>query len=114
MASRKIAQAFLTDPKEQFARDVTRGLARSGQKELSSTYLYDDVGSALFEAITYLAEYGLTRADERLLETHARCYCVAPGVSRGGGRTGQRQREKNAAYSAGARFAPAVRPLLPH
>src|SRR4029077_6090533 len=71
MASRKIAQAFLSDPKEQFARDVTRGLTRAGQKELSSTYLYDDVGSALFEAITHLAEYGLTRADERVLETHA-------------------------------------------
>ena len=93
MASRKIAQAFLTDPKEQFARDVTRGLARSGQKELSSTYLYDDVGSALFEAITHLAEYGLTRADERLLETHAdaivsrlECPVVVAELGSGSGR----------------------------
>ena len=41
------------------------------QKELHSKYLYDELGSALFEAITHLPEYGLTRADERLLRTHA-------------------------------------------
>jgi dimethylhistidine N-methyltransferase len=34
-------------------------------------YLYDDVGSALFEAITLLPEYGLTRAELRLLNRHA-------------------------------------------
>jgi len=34
--------------------------------------LYDDVGSALFEVISRLPEYGLTRADERLLRRHAR------------------------------------------
>jgi L-histidine Nalpha-methyltransferase len=55
----------------EFARDVTAGLTRVGQKILSCRYLYDDVGSALFEAITCLPEYGLTRADARLLERHA-------------------------------------------
>ncbi|MGH9632448.1 MAG: L-histidine N(alpha)-methyltransferase [Bryobacteraceae bacterium] len=55
----------------EFARDVRLGLGRIGQKELASTWLYDEVGSALFEAITYLPEYGLTRADERLLRDHA-------------------------------------------
>ena len=54
----------------EFAADVRAGLSRP-QKELHSKYLYDDLGSALFEAITHLPEYGLTRADERLLETHA-------------------------------------------
>ena len=34
-------------------------------------YFYDDLGSVLFEAITLLPEYGLTRADERLLQSHA-------------------------------------------
>jgi dimethylhistidine N-methyltransferase len=34
-------------------------------------YLYDELGSALFEAITLLPEYGLTRADERLLRRYA-------------------------------------------
>jgi L-histidine Nalpha-methyltransferase len=50
----------------QFALDVEEGLAHP-QKRLSPAYLYDDLGSALFEAITLLPEYGLTRADERLL-----------------------------------------------
>ena len=34
-------------------------------------YLYDELGTALFEAITLLPEYGLTRAEERLLRRHA-------------------------------------------
>ncbi len=54
-----------------FAEDVRTGLTRKGQKELPSKYLYDDVGSALFEVISLLPEYGLTRADERLLRQHA-------------------------------------------
>ncbi|MFQ5724269.1 MAG: L-histidine N(alpha)-methyltransferase, partial [Terriglobia bacterium] len=57
--------------REQFAADVRAGLERSGQKQLPSKYLYDDVGSALFEVITRLPEYGLTRADQRLFERHA-------------------------------------------
>src|SRR3954469_17236219 len=55
----------------EFARDVRAGLMRTTQKTLPCKYLYDDVGSALFEAITYLPEYGLTRADARILQTHA-------------------------------------------
>ncbi len=50
----------------EFASDVRTGLAKP-QKELHSKYLYDELGSSLFEAITHLPEYGLTRADERLL-----------------------------------------------
>jgi L-histidine Nalpha-methyltransferase len=59
-----------TDPGD-FAASVRAGLAKGGQKELHSQYLYDDLGSALFDAITCLPEYGLTRADVRLLEAHA-------------------------------------------
>jgi len=55
----------------EFATEVRVGLTRSGQKELPSKYLYDDVGSALFEVISHLPQYGLTRADERLLRRHA-------------------------------------------
>ena len=51
----------------QFALDVAEGLGSTGQKKLSPHYFYDELGSALFEAITLLPEYGLTRADERLL-----------------------------------------------
>ena len=57
--------------RSELAADVRAGLARSGQKELPSKYLYDEVGSALFEVISVLPEYGLTRADERILRRHA-------------------------------------------
>src|SRR5262247_1171300 len=57
---------------EEFEGDVRAGLSKSGQKELYSKYFYDDLGTALFEAITQLPEYGLTRADLRLLRKHAR------------------------------------------
>jgi L-histidine Nalpha-methyltransferase len=53
-----------------FAADVCAGLSKS-QKELPAKYLYDEVGSALFETITVLPEYGLTRAEERLLRQHS-------------------------------------------
>lgn len=53
-----------------FAGDVSAGLSRP-QKELPAKYLYDEIGSALFEAITVLPEYGLTRAEARLLNQHA-------------------------------------------
>ena len=53
------------------AGEVRAGLLRSGQKELPSKCLYDEVGSELFEVISVLPEYGLTRADERLLRRHS-------------------------------------------
>ncbi len=53
------------------AESVRAGLCREGQKELECKHLYDDVGSALFEVICLLPEYGLTRAGERLLQRHA-------------------------------------------
>ena len=56
---------------ELFAAEVRTGLTLPGQKELPSKYFYDELGSALFEAITMLPEYGLTRASERLLQVHA-------------------------------------------
>jgi dimethylhistidine N-methyltransferase len=61
--------AVRLDP--QFAQDVLRGLTSAPQKWLSAQYFYDEVGSALFEAITALPEYGLTRADSRLLQRFA-------------------------------------------
>jgi L-histidine Nalpha-methyltransferase len=66
-----LVHAITTNATYEFAADVRAGLARPGQKELPSKYLYDDVGSALFEVISHLSEYGLTRADERLLQRHA-------------------------------------------
>lgn len=67
MATAVIAQHSRPD----LAREVRDGLLRAGQKELPSKYLYDEVGSALFEVISVLPEYGLTRADERLLRRHS-------------------------------------------
>jgi dimethylhistidine N-methyltransferase len=55
----------------EFAADVRASLTKPGQRELPSKYLYDEVGSALFEAISVLPEYGLTRADARLLQKYA-------------------------------------------
>lgn len=55
----------------QFAQDVRSGLCEADQKSLPAKYLYDQRGSGLFERITTLPEYGLTRADRRLIERHA-------------------------------------------
>jgi L-histidine Nalpha-methyltransferase len=66
-----LAHEITLDPAAQFAREVRDGLSKTGQKELPSKYLYDAVGSALFEVISVLPEYGLTRADERILRRHA-------------------------------------------
>jgi dimethylhistidine N-methyltransferase len=40
-------------------------------KQLQSKYLYDALGSRLFEAICRLPWYAITRSETRLLETHA-------------------------------------------
>lgn len=66
-----LVRAIPANASYEFAADVRAGLTHPGQKELPSKYLYDDVGSALFEVICHLPEYGLTRADERLLRRHA-------------------------------------------
>ena len=66
-----IASTELTIFEQSFAADVQAGLNRPGQKELPSKYLYDTVGSRLFDVITALPEYGVTRAEERILREHA-------------------------------------------
>src|ERR1700758_4239780 len=66
-----LVHAIPTNVNYEFAAEVRDGLTREEQKELPSKYLYDDVGSALFEVISHLPEYGLTRADERLLRRYA-------------------------------------------
>jgi L-histidine Nalpha-methyltransferase len=66
-----LVHAVTANVSYEFADDVRAGLTKRGQKELPSKYLYDDIGSALFEVICRLPEYGLTRADERLLRRHS-------------------------------------------
>ena len=53
-----------------FADDVRSGLS-APQKRLSPRFLYDDLGSALFDAITALPEYYLTRSETEILRQHA-------------------------------------------
>src|SRR5215203_3734591 len=53
-----------------FAADVARDLTLT-PKQLQSKYLYDALGSSLFEAICRLPWYRITRAEQRLLEQHA-------------------------------------------
>jgi len=65
-----LVRAITPNPAYEFAEEVRAGLTKAGQKELPSKYLYDDIGSALFEVISHLPEYGLTRADDRLLRRH--------------------------------------------
>jgi dimethylhistidine N-methyltransferase len=61
----------------EFAREVRAGLMQSPQKQLSCKYFYDDLGTALFDAITVLPEYGLTRADTRVIRS-----CAEPLMER--------------------------------
>ena len=53
-----------------FAADVARDLALS-PRQLQSKYLYDRLGSRLFEAICRLPWYTITRAELGLLSRHA-------------------------------------------
>lgn len=48
-------------------REITEGLSRP-RKELSPRFFYDERGSRLFEEITRLPEYYLTRTERSLLE----------------------------------------------
>ncbi len=49
--------------------EVLAGLM-SNPKTLPCKYLYDGVGSSLFEAITHLREYACSRGEKALLEAH--------------------------------------------
>lgn len=96
----------------EFAAEVCADLSKP-QKELHSKYLYDELGSALFEAITRLPEYGLTRADGRLLSSHAReiaqLISTPAAVIELGSGTGEKTRHILEAFAASrskARYVP--------
>jgi len=65
-----IARRTLRRP-EPFNSDVLSGLAQS-PKQLPSRWLYDDYGSELFEEITRLDEYYLTRTETGILRDFSR------------------------------------------
>jgi dimethylhistidine N-methyltransferase len=56
-------------PVEEFASDVHYYLSLQ-PRQLPSRYFYDDLGSALFDAICRLPWYRITRAETRLLAEH--------------------------------------------
>lgn len=62
--------AGLLGIKQTFALDVLVGLSES-QKMLPSKYFYDSEGSRLFQEITRLPEYYLTRCEFEILESNA-------------------------------------------
>ena len=68
-----IPEGTLTDA---FAADVARDLQRT-PKQLQARYLYDPLGSSLFDAICRLPWYRITRAEARLLRRHARDIAAA-------------------------------------
>jgi L-histidine Nalpha-methyltransferase len=53
----------------EFAEDVRRGLS-SNPKQLFPKYLYDSLGSRLFDAICHVDEYYPTRAENEILTRH--------------------------------------------
>lgn len=56
-------------PGNSFLQDVLHGLSQT-QPEIPCKYLYDELGSELFEAIGRTDEYYVTRADLALHRTH--------------------------------------------
>lgn len=58
------------DLRRELADDVRAGMARR-PKELSPRWFYDERGSALFEEITRLPEYYLTRREREILDLRA-------------------------------------------
>ena len=61
-----------------FGDEIRAGLT-AVQRFIPPRYFYDDLGSALFEAICNLPEYYLTRAESELLRRHARDILAAAG-----------------------------------
>src|SRR5258708_10550863 len=57
--------------RDQFLQDVIDGLSRPW-KRLPPKYFYDTVGSGLFDRITELDEYYLTRSELAIMDRHAK------------------------------------------
>jgi len=70
MRYRAYAYTTEADRRQRLEDDVRRGLT-AYPKTLPSKYFYDATGSKLFEEITRVPEYYLTRTEAKLLETLA-------------------------------------------
>lgn len=82
-SARAIAAPETNSGQEQldFARAV-RFYLQLTPRQLPSRFLYDALGSALFDAICHLPWYGITRAELRLLRQHAGT--IGQALGRGG------------------------------
>jgi L-histidine N-alpha-methyltransferase len=64
-----VGRAISDEQRSTFAFDVRYYLSQE-PRQLPSRYLYDDLGSTLFEAICRLPWYPITRAESRLIAEH--------------------------------------------
>lgn len=62
-------------------REITAGLMQA-RAAISPKFLYDERGSALFEAITQLPEYYLTRSERSILQRHGESIADSVGPDR--------------------------------
>ncbi len=65
-----VARHTIPTGRSRFAEDVANHLSQT-PRQLPSDHLYDELGSALFEAICRLPWYEITRVEQRLLERRA-------------------------------------------
>lgn len=93
--------------RDEMARDVRRGLSAK-PKTLPPKYFYDEVGSRLFDRITRLPEYYLTRAETSILERDAAEIVAASSprelVEIGGGFSRKTELLLRALAGTGARY----------
>ena len=64
----RFALLYAAAPADDFARDVRAGLS-GPQKSLPPRWFYDALGSALFDAICFLPEYYVMRAEAEVLKS---------------------------------------------
>jgi len=94
-ATRPLNDAF----DDAIADEVLRGL-RADNKSISPKYFYDSRGSQLFDEITVLDEYYVTRTERRIMLDHRDAICNAIG-------------ERAAVIEPGAGSCEKIRWLLP-
>jgi dimethylhistidine N-methyltransferase len=68
-AKRPLQLADFEPEKDAFLEDVLQGLQKP-QKELPSKYLYDKIGSELFEQICEASDYYPTRTELKIMQEH--------------------------------------------
>jgi L-histidine N-alpha-methyltransferase len=77
MTERATTRPDASEARQTFADDVQYYLSLQ-PRQLPSRYLYDGLGSALFEAICWLPWYRVTRAEKSLLAAHGRAIFELP------------------------------------